>query len=102
MPRKAAAQAAPADPATQAVIDSLPTLDLCFLARVIRREWKPRVHPWAEPYVQAMATLSSLDDSYGMDSGRDIVNRFLGNASAFRGPIAQALKSDLKRRLGRK
>lgn len=50
----------------------------------------------AIPYVNAMCELSSIDDSYGYDSARSIVNYFLANASTFRGEDAKRIKLELK------
>jgi len=50
----------------------------------------------AKPYLSAMYCLNTLNDSYGLDSGRSIVNYFLANASQFKGEKANALKLELK------
>tara|TARA_R110000868_G_scaffold288698_2_gene548978 strand:- start:789 stop:998 length:210 start_codon:yes stop_codon:yes gene_type:complete len=50
----------------------------------------------AVPYLDAMATLQGIDDSYGCDSARSIVNYFLANASTWRGPMAKMIKAELK------
>lgn len=68
---------------------------LSTIAAEISRLWtKP--YFGAVPYLSAMRTLNSVDDSYGYDSGRSIVNYFLANASGFRGPDARRLKAELK------
>lgn len=70
------------------------------LAREIRNEWGHRnVHFAAQPYLSSMMGLDSVHDNDGMDSGKEIVARFLANASTFRGPKAKAIKEELKRRL---
>lgn len=71
------------------------TRTLSMIARNIQRSWKP-VHPWAAPYVNAMLSLRSIDDSYGEDSARYIVVRFLGNATMWRGPEARSIKAELR------
>ena len=76
----------------------LATLPLSSLARLIRQHW-PRVNYAAAPYLQAMASLHSIADNYGYDSGRSIVRYFLANASSFRGPVAKEIKAELNRRL---
>jgi hypothetical protein len=68
---------------------------LSMIARDIRTSWKP-VHPWAAPYVDAMLTLGSIDDMYFEDSAREIVVRFLGNATMWRGEKARSIKAELK------
>ena len=52
-------------------------------------------HP-ARPYVDAMASLGSIDDHYGYDDGREIVLRFLDAAKTWRGETARAIKAELK------
>ena len=71
------------------------TRTLSMIARDIRTSWKP-VHPWAAPYVDAMLTLGSIDDMYFEDSAREIVVRFLGNATMWRGEKARSIKAELK------
>jgi len=50
----------------------------------------------ARPYLEAMLTLSGVGDYFGNDSGREIVVRFLSNASSFRGGDARRLKAELR------
>lgn len=71
------------------------------LAHLTVADWGERVYFGAEPYLSAMLTLDSIDDAYGFDRGRDVVAYFLANASTWRGPVARAVKAELKRRLGR-
>jgi len=70
------------------------TRPLREIAAEIRRDWK---NPYfgAVPYLQAMGTLGSVNDSYGYDEGRSIVNYFLSNASGWRGPTAKRVKAEL-------
>lgn len=65
------------------------------IARDIRADWK-KVNYAAEPYLQAMLTLHSLDTDFGYDSGENIVRYFLCNASTYRGARARELKAELK------
>lgn len=65
------------------------------IQRDIRQQGKPVPYA-AKPYLQAMAMLSSIEDSYYADSGRSIVAYFLSNASSYRGERAKALKAELK------
>lgn len=74
------------------------TLNIASIARVIRRDWQ-KVYFGASPYLHAMATLDKASDSYGYDSGKSIIRYFLANASTYRGPMAKAIKAELKRRL---
>ena len=66
------------------------------IAREIRKEWGAKVSYAAAPYLDAMGTLEGIDQNYFLDSGREIVLRFLSNASSFRGDKAKALKKELK------
>ena len=51
---------------------------------------------WAKPYLDAMASLNELSDSYGADSARSIVAYFLANAQTWRGSKARELKAELR------
>lgn len=66
-----------------------------IIARRIRSDWK-NVNFAARPYLDAMASLSSVNDRLGFDDGRSIVRYFLCNASSWRGPVAKEIKSLLK------
>jgi len=65
------------------------------IAREIRQDWK-KVNFAAEPYLDAMGTLNSVQDNYYDDSGQSIVAYFLSNARAWRGPVAKQIKKELK------
>jgi hypothetical protein len=65
------------------------------IAREIKKDWQ-KVYFGAVPYLQAMQTLDSIDDNYGMDSAKSIVNYFLANASTWRGEVAKRIKAELK------
>lgn len=73
---------------------------LGVIAAEIRKSWKPNVNPAAKPYLDAMATLRSVDDKYYLDSGSSIVRYFLANAATWRGEDARRIKAELKRLLG--
>ena len=88
----------PLDPQTQALKDSLPTCSIGDIAVKISNRWKP-VYFGARPYLDAMASLNSINDDYGLDSGKSIVMYFLCNAQTFRGPAAKVIKDELKRRM---
>jgi hypothetical protein len=70
------------------------------IAREIRADWK-NVYFGAVPYLQAMRSLGSVDDEFGHDDGRSIVLYFLSNAATWRGPVAKAIKLELKAMLAR-
>ncbi len=71
------------------------------IAHDIRKDWK---NPYfgAKPYLDAMATLDSINDNYGWDSADDIVRYFLANASTWRGETAKKIKKELKAMVGLK
>lgn len=78
--------------------ESLKTMSLSAIARLIRIHWaKP--YFGAKPYLEAMACMESVDDNYGMDSGRSIVNYALCNLSTFKGEVAKLIKAELRRRV---
>jgi len=65
------------------------------IAKEIREDWK-NVYYAAVPYLDAMATLNSINDDYYLDSGRSIVAYFLGNAQTWKGEVARRVKLELK------
>jgi len=71
------------------------TRPLHEIAAEIRKDWK-NVYFGAKPYLDAMATLNSINDNYGWDSGKSIVRYFLANASTWRGDTAKRIKAELK------
>lgn len=68
---------------------------LATIAREIRADWT-KVNYAAKPYLDAMASLDSVHDSYGYDSGKSVVLYFLSNAATWRGDKAKAIKAELK------
>ena len=72
--------------------------NLSDIAIEIRSNWS-NVYFGAVPYLEAMATLESINDDYGMDSGRSIVAYFLANASTWRGEVARNVKKELNKML---
>ena len=77
---------------------ALPRMGLDEIARVVYQDWRP-VSYAAKPYVEALSSLRDVKDSYMNDSGSSIVAYFLSNANAWKGEVAKAVKSELKRRL---
>lgn len=71
------------------------TRPLHEIAAEIRADWK-NVWFGAEPYLATMATLDSIKDNYGYDTGDDIVLYFLSNAKTWRGETARRVKAELK------
>jgi hypothetical protein len=72
---------------------------LHVIAREIAADWGPKVHYAAKPYLRAMMSLDSINDSYGYDDADMIVRYFLTNARSWRGPVAKQIKAELKRML---
>ena len=71
-------------------------LELSELARMIENDWS-NVSPHAQPYLKAMRFLKTINDYYLLDSGSEIVLRFLSNAKGWRGETAKLIKEELKR-----
>ena len=65
------------------------------IAREILATWR-KPYFGAVPYLRAMLYLDNIDDSYGYDSAREIVVRFLGNAATWRGEDARRIKKELR------
>lgn len=78
------------------------TRPLYDIAADIRKDWGAKVNFAAKPYLDAMASLNSIEDNYGWDSGKTIVLYFLGNASSWRGETAKTIKKELKAMVGLK
>lgn len=75
------------------------------IAREISRTWRKQgkgINYAAKPYLEALHGLESVNENYGMDSGRSVVAYFLSNASSFKGPDAKRLKDELKMHLKQK
>ena len=71
------------------------------IAREIRKTWT-KVSPYAEPYLEAMQSLNSINDNYYFDSGISVVLYFLSNANTWRGEDARRIKAELKQMCGLK
>jgi hypothetical protein len=65
------------------------------IASEIRNDWK-RPYFGAEPYLDAMFSLNSIDDNFMFDSGRSVVLYFLSNANTWKGETARRVKAELK------
>ena len=52
---------------------------LYTIARDIRKDWT-KVNYAAKPYLDAMSSLSSINDAFHYDNGKSIVRYFLSNA----------------------
>ena len=71
------------------------------IAREIRADWK-NMSPSAKPYWEAMLNLQDINDKYGTDDGRYVVNYFLANTGSWRGDVAKRVKAELKQMLSRR
>lgn len=65
------------------------------IAADIGKNWM-NVNYAAKPYLDAMHSLTSIQDNYGLDSAKSVVLYFLSNASSFRGEEAKRIKAELK------
>ncbi len=65
------------------------------IAGEICLDWPRAKRGAAQPYLEAMLGLASVDDKYGLDSGRSIVRYFLANAASWRGETARRVKKEL-------
>jgi hypothetical protein len=76
--------------------------DLSELAGMIVRDLRAQgkqVPAAAKPYLDAMRTMGSINENYGMDSGASIVAYLLGNLRGYKGETARAIKAELNSRL---
>lgn len=75
----------------------LKDLEIQEIASLIRMDWG-NVNYAAEPYLDAMSQLKSIDDRYFYDTGKNMVLYFLANAQTWRGEVAREVKAELKAR----
>lgn len=75
----------------------LKDLEIQEIANLIRMDWG-NVNYAAEPYLDAMSQLKSIDDRYFYDTGKNMVLYFLANAQTWRGEVAREVKAELKAR----
>lgn len=83
---------------------ALPTMKVHQIAHFIYQTWldkngKGNVNYAAKPYLEALANLENVSDSYGYDNGKNLVLYFLGNAKSYRGEHAELVKAELKKRV---
>lgn len=76
------------------------------IARTIIRDIETRkeksykqAFPHAAPYLQAMLSLETMDDYYGLDSAQSVVSYALANLSSWRGPVSVTCKAELRQML---
>jgi len=65
------------------------------IAADIERHW-PNVNYAARPYLDAMYSITSINEMYYADTAKSVVLYFLANARSFRGEDARRLKAELK------
>jgi len=70
------------------------TRPLYEIAKEINEDWKA-VYFGAVPYLEALHCLNTIDDDYGLDSGKSMVAYFLSNAATWRGEAARRIKKEL-------
>lgn len=68
---------------------------LSTIAREIAQDWR-KPYFGAVPYLQAMSTLTDINQQYGYDSAESVVRYFLSNATTWRGEHARRIKAELK------
>lgn len=69
--------------------------ELFEIAREIKEDWGAKIYFGAVPYLDAMAQLRTIDDTYINDSAKSIVAYFLSNARTWRGEVAKRVKKEL-------
>ena len=74
---------------------------LNVIANEIKKDWKS-VNYGAKPYLDAMGCMETVNDNFGMDSGKSMVLYFLSNASTWQGETAKRVKTELKKMVGLK
>ena len=74
------------------------TRTLSTIAFEIAKDWT-KVNYAAKPYLNAMYTLSTINDHYYHDDGKSIVRYFLSNATTWRGEKAREIKKELNKLL---
>ena len=78
-------------------LSDLEKLTINQIAILIKNNWK-NVNYAAKPYLEAMYLLDKITDNYILDSGKEIVLRFLCNAGSWRGDVARDIKAELNKR----
>lgn len=65
------------------------------IASEIRKDWK-KPYFGAVPYLEAMGTITTINEDYYADSAKSVVLYFLANAQTWRGEVARRIKAELK------
>lgn len=66
------------------------------IANEIKADWK-KVYFGAVPYLDAMFSLTSIEDKYYEDSAKSVVAYFLCNATTWKGDKAREIKKELNK-----
>ena len=69
--------------------------DLSTIARDVRKHWK-RIPYSARPYVDALASIRTVQDIYINESSASVVRGFLDNAATWRGEDAKRVKAEVR------
>ena len=84
------------DTMRDAIVSALPKpRPLYAIAIDIRAHW-PKPYFGAVPYINAMRSIASINEPYGVESARGLVLYFLANAGTWRGEHAKRIKAELK------
>tara|TARA_R110000796_G_scaffold177449_1_gene294274 strand:+ start:937 stop:1176 length:240 start_codon:yes stop_codon:yes gene_type:complete len=73
------------------------TRSISAIAREVESDWQEKVNFAARPYLDAMHTLTSVNDSFYADSAHSVIAYFLANASTWRGDTARRVKAELNK-----
>ena len=65
------------------------------IAHAIAKDWT-NVSPYAKDYLEAMKSISSVEENYYADSAKSVILYFLANANTYRGENARSYKALLK------
>jgi hypothetical protein len=71
------------------------TRPIYTIASEILQDWK-RPYFGAVPYLAAMQSLDTRDDTYHYDDARTVILYFMSNATTWRGETARRVKAELK------
>lgn len=78
----------------------LTLLPVCDIAQMIINKGI-KIPAYVRPYLEAMLSMQTINDAFGLDSGRSIVLYFLANAQYMRGDFMHAVKDELRTRLNK-
>lgn len=84
----------------ETIRQTLEVLTFAEIVQVIRQDWA-RPYFGAVPYLDALGSMDTddLDALYGVERIRDILPYLTGNLTTWRGPVARAVKAELKGRM---